>query len=274
MSIIKYLAGLPSPLHTNSLDSFAFATVAADSSKNDSSDRNDEADRLRQHTQREHDDTKRPEPKPEATKEEADDRPNLMLSFQGTRFPFANITSYSQCISEGQTGDLPNAFTIHATLLRPESQGNIYLQNVQNMHDTLARPLISHNYLRASSDINKMIEAIKLARKVGESPHFDGVRGRELFPGPSVKTDEQIEDYLRRSSCHFYGTFVGTCRMGCGAEDKMAVVDTELKVINTDRLRVVDASVIPELITGFPHSTVAAIAEKAADLIKDHYKLH
>jgi len=191
-----------------------------------------------------------------------------MFSLQDARFPFACVGSYTNSVSDGQAGKLPDAFTIHTTLLQPKSSRKGRVEICSSY--PFLPPTVSHGYLSHEEDIKKMVQAIKLARKIVQSKDFDSIRGKELLPGPSVKSDKDIELYIRRSACHFFGTIVGTCKIGT---DEDAVVDTSLRVRKTKNLRVVDASVIPSLTTGFNHSTVAAIAEKAADIIKEQCKL-
>eukprot|EP00471_Norrisiella_sphaerica_P000023 CAMPEP_0184479964 /NCGR_PEP_ID=MMETSP0113_2-20130426/1474_1 /TAXON_ID=91329 /ORGANISM="Norrisiella sphaerica, Strain BC52" /LENGTH=605 /DNA_ID=CAMNT_0026858141 /DNA_START=242 /DNA_END=2059 /DNA_ORIENTATION=- len=245
-SLATYALGLSSPLLSNTMEGFAFTksnVYSGDESKTESTGS-----------------IKRRLIK--------DERPDLMFSLQSARFPFACVGSYTDCISDSQSGELPNAMTIHATLLRPQSKGSVRIRCANAFNS----PLIFHNYLSDSVDMKHMIAAIKRARKIVQSSAFDDVRGKEVLPGPSVQTDEEIEDYIRKSSCHFFGTLVGTCKMGA-ADDENAVVDCQLRVRKVGRLRVVDASVIPAPVSGFNHATVAAIAEKAADLIKEEYKL-
>lgn len=232
-SVVRFLLGMTSPLHTNTLDSFAFTHL-------------DEKKDAKMNA----------------------DRPQIMYTLQSTRFPFACVGSYTDTVEDGAKGGLPNAFTIHVTLLKPKSRGTIKLGGLNPSHP----PAISHNYLSEPDDIKAMISAIKNARMIAKSNVFDGFRVEELLPGPSVESDDDIEKYLRKSSCHFFGTLVGTCKMG-SPDDSMAVVDTDLKVIKTRKLRVIDASVMPTPISGFNHATVAAIAEKAADLIKNEHRL-
>ena len=90
---------------------------------------------------------------------------------------------------------------------------------------------------------------------------------QELLPGPAVQTDAELRQYIRESACHFFGNLVGTCRMSADPADADAVVDAECKVRGLDRLRVVDASIIPRLLCGQPNACVIALAEKAATMI-------
>ena len=93
---------------------------------------------------------------------------------------------------------------------------------------------------------------------------YDRYRKRELDPGPDVRTDAEIDDYLRRATVNDFHP-VGTCRMGT---DRMAVVDPTLKVHGIEGLRVVDASVMPTIVGANTNATTIMIGEKAADMIR------
>ena len=109
------------------------------------------------------------------------------------------------------------------------------------------------------------IEAIHCSRKLIEQPAFDELRGEELAPGKDVQTDEEILDFVAREGESAYHPSC-TCKMG-HESDPMAVVDSELKVIGIEGLRVVDASVMPYVTNGNLYAPVMMIGEKAADMI-------
>ena len=98
-------------------------------------------------------------------------------------------------------------------------------------------------------------------------PAFSQYLGEEIYPGPNVKTDEQIEDYIK-NTVHTSNALVGTCKMG---NDRMSVVSAQLKVHGVDGLRVVDASVMPKIPGGQTGAPVFMIAEKAASIIKTQW---
>lgn len=148
---------------------------------------------------------------------------------------------------------------LHACQLRPESRGYVSL----NSADPLAAPLIRPNFLSAEKDLEVMVEAVKIARKIFAAEIFKPIRGEEFLPGPAVITDADIAAYIRRSGESIYHP-VGTCKMGV---DDKAVVDPQLRVKGVQKLRVVDASVMPTLIGGNTNAATIMIAEKAADLI-------
>jgi choline dehydrogenase len=155
-----------------------------------------------------------------------------------------------------------DGFTFHVCQLRPESRGRIGLKS----SDPLADPAIFAGYLSAEEDRRAVREGVKMMRDVAAQAAFDPYRGPEYAPGAAVKTDAEIDAWIRRTAETIYHP-VGTCRMGA-AGDPMAVVDGELKVQGISGLRVVDASVMPTLVGGNTNAPTIMIAEKAADLIR------
>ncbi len=151
-------------------------------------------------------------------------------------------------------------FTGLVVLTHPQNIGSVSLRS-PNPKDA---PIIRLNYLQSQSDVQKLINAIKLMRKLFHTSAFDEFRGREVAPGDDVTSDEALEAYIRET-CGTVFHPVGTCKMG---NDPMAVVDPELRVYGVEGLRVVDASIMPTIITGHTNAPTIAIGEKAADLIK------
>jgi len=155
-----------------------------------------------------------------------------------------------------------DGFTFHVCQLRPESRGRVGLRSA----DPLADPAIFANYLSAEEDRRAIREGVKMMRDVAAQAAFDPYRGPEYAPGEGVRTDAEIDAWIRRTAETIYHP-VGTCRMGV-AGDAMAVVDGELKVQGLAGLRVVDASVMPTLVGGNTNAPTIMIAEKAADMIR------
>ena len=155
-----------------------------------------------------------------------------------------------------------DGFTFHVCQLRPESRGRVGLKSA----DPLADPAIFANYLSAEEDRRAIREGVKMMREVAAQAAFDPYRGAEFAPGPDVRTDAEIDAWVKRTAETIYHP-VGTCRMGA-AGDPMAVVDAELKVQGIAGLRVVDASVMPTLVGGNTNGPTIMIAEKAADMIR------
>ncbi|WP_411288206.1 choline dehydrogenase [Phenylobacterium sp.] len=155
-----------------------------------------------------------------------------------------------------------DGFTFHVCQLRPESRGRVSLKSA----DPLADPAIFANYLSAEEDRRAMREGVKMMRDVAAQNAFDAYRTSEHAPGAEVKTDAQIDAWIRQTAETIYHP-VGTCRMGA-AGDPMAVVDGELKVQGLAGLRVIDASVMPTLVGGNTNAPTIMIAEKIADAIR------
>jgi choline dehydrogenase len=154
-----------------------------------------------------------------------------------------------------------DGFSIHVCQLRPESRGRIGLASA----DPLADPAIFANYLATDEDRRALREGAKMTRELAGQAGLKEIAGDEEFPGPDVKTDADIDAWIRRAAETIYHP-VGTCRMG-RAGDPMAVVDGSLRVQALEGLRVIDASVMPTLVGGNTNAPTIMIAEKAADMI-------
>ncbi|MCB1739835.1 MAG: GMC family oxidoreductase N-terminal domain-containing protein, partial [Gammaproteobacteria bacterium] len=143
---------------------------------------------------------------------------------------------------------------------RPASRGQIHIKSP----DSRAAPAISPNFLSDSLDCDATVAALKLSRQIFNSSALDRFRDFEDLPGAQVQSDDEWLDYARSNGSTVYHC-VGTCKMG---SDPRAVVDSTLKVHGLSGLRVVDASIMPILVSANTNATVYMIAEKAADLIK------
>jgi 4-pyridoxate dehydrogenase len=144
----------------------------------------------------------------------------------------------------------------------PESRGFITLASA----DAEQAPRIHMDMLSTEKDIAAARRGIRLARDIFNEPSVRPFLEREIAPGPDAQTDRDLDDYIRRTATTVYHP-LGTCRMGDDSVDS-AVVDTSLKVKGMDRLRVVDASVMPDLVGGNINASVIMIAERAADVIR------
>jgi len=143
--------------------------------------------------------------------------------------------------------------------LRPESRGHIRIKSP----DATVYPSILANYLSDSLDQEVAVAGLRWCRKIAEQPALATYIDHEMNPGPDFQTDEQILDFARMTGSTLYHP-VGTCQMGAGPR---AVVDTQLRVHGVEGLRVIDASVMPRLVSGNTNAPTIMIAEKAADLI-------
>ncbi|WGM39832.1 Oxygen-dependent choline dehydrogenase [Caulobacter sp. NIBR1757] len=155
-----------------------------------------------------------------------------------------------------------DGFTFHVCQLRPESRGTVGLRSADPFDD----PTIFANYLAAEEDRRAMREGVKIAREAAHQAALDPYRGEEFSPGKDVKTDADIDAWIKRTGETIYHP-VGTCRMGA-AGDPLAVVDGELRVQGVSGLRVIDASVMPTLVGGNTNAPTIMVAEKASDMIR------
>jgi len=152
-----------------------------------------------------------------------------------------------------------SAFTASVCQLRPYSRGHVRISGP----DPLAYPRIQANYLSDPRDHTVAVGGIKVARRIAAAPALAGRIESEFVPGAQYQTDAELLDAARRFSQSIYHP-AGTCKMG---NDPMAVVDDRLRVHGLGRLRVVDASIMPELVSGNTNAPTIMIAEKAADMI-------
>jgi choline dehydrogenase len=181
----------------------------------------------------------------------------------GVKHPDVQLTFMPLAIKPGTSESVPgHAFQVHIDLMRPTSLGHVRLRS----SDPAERPEIVFNYLATERDRIDMRNAAHRVRELIEQPAFDGIRGEEIAPGVDVTTDEEIDTWNRQTMETGYHA-AGTCRMG-PADDPTAVVDTELRVHGVDGLRVVDASIMPHVVSGNTNAPTVMIAEKASDLIR------
>ncbi|MDQ0317419.1 GMC family oxidoreductase [Amorphus orientalis] len=154
----------------------------------------------------------------------------------------------------------PDGFAIRVVAVRPESRGRVTLASA----DPTAAPLIHQNFLSAERDWESLRAGFRIARKIAGQKAMAPFVEAEFFPGPGCESDAEIDEHIRNTSITVHHP-AGTCRMGADAE---SVVDPDLRVRGVDGLRVVDASVMPDLPGGNINAGVLAIAEKGADLIR------
>jgi choline dehydrogenase len=154
--------------------------------------------------------------------------------------------------------DFPS-MTIACYQLRPESLGSIHIRSP----DPRAHPAIRFNFLADPIDQRTMVDGFRMMRKIVDAPPMDVYRDSEHSPGPSVRSDTEILDWIRANSQTAYHP-VGTCRMGPGAN---TVVDDRLKVHGLEGLRVADASIFPTMPSGNTNAPSIMVGEKAADIL-------
>ncbi len=163
-------------------------------------------------------------------------------------------------VDHGRKTVLGHGHSCHVCVLRPRSRGSVRLES----KDPTAAPLIDPNFLADRDDTERLIRGFRLLRNILGQPALQVDGSREFKTSARAQTDLQIEQFIRNHADTEYHP-VGTCRMGSGPD---AVVDAELRVHGLQGLRVVDASIMPNLISGNTNAPVIMIAEKAADMIK------
>jgi choline dehydrogenase-like flavoprotein len=177
------------------------------------------------------------------------DRPDVQFVFQPAARPRPNFPL-----------PIGHGFAISPVSLYPKSRGTVTLQGA----DPHLAPAIDPALLSADEDILPLIRAIRLARRILGAGNFARYQATEIQPGAAVQSDAEIAEFIRASSYTVHHQ-VGTCRMG---EHPEAVVDSQLRLRGIERLRVVDASVMPLVIGGNTNAVAVMIAEKGADLIR------
>jgi choline dehydrogenase-like flavoprotein len=176
-------------------------------------------------------------------------RPDLQLHFV-----------VGKLVDHGRKTVFGHGYSCHVCLLRPQSRGSVQLAS----RDPAAAPLIDPNFLGDADDLQRMVRGFKIMRRILSQSVLAGFGGRELPASAGAKSDEQIEAFIRSRADTIYHP-AGSCRMGNGALD---VVDAKLQVHGVAGLRVVDASIMPRLVSGNTNAPTIMIAEKAADMIK------
>ena len=149
--------------------------------------------------------------------------------------------------------------TLGVAQLRPESAGSIHIRSA----DPMAAPVIRPNFLSAQVDRDSLIGGMRMARHIVGQPALRPYIASETSPGMEVQTDEQWLDFARRNGQTIYHP-IGTCRMGA---DPAAVTDPRLRVHGLEGQRVVDASVMPRMVSGNTQAAVMMVAERGAEMI-------
>jgi choline dehydrogenase-like flavoprotein len=169
-------------------------------------------------------------------------------------------------VNHGRTTVLGHGYSCHVCVLRPKSRGSVRLAS----SDPLAHPLIDPGYLSHRDDLDRMVAGFKIMRRVLGQAALTSLGGTESAKSADAHTDQEIEQFVRNNADTIYHP-VGTCRMGRGPLD---VVDAELRVHGIAGLRVVDASIMPRIVSGNTNAPTIMIAEKASDLIKAVWQSH
>jgi choline dehydrogenase len=175
--------------------------------------------------------------------------PDLQFFFGGFLFPELLAKS-----GEGMRG-----MTLCPVIAQPHSVGSVSLRS----SDPLDMPVIRANFLTSDRDVDVLVKGIALGRELFQTRAFDDMRGEEVRPGPHVRSQKELRQYIR-NTCNTDWHPSCSCRMG---HDVMAVVDPQLRVREVRGLRVADASVMPSIISGNINGVCVMIGEKAADMI-------
>ena len=176
------------------------------------------------------------------------DHPNIQFHF----FP-------SLVINHGLENPDKHAFQFHASPNRPTSRGWVKLRS-SNPNDM---PLIQFNYLETEEDRKQMRDCAKISRKIFSQKSIQEYLGKEIRPGVNIQNDDELDEVIRNTSETAYHPSC-TNKMGT---DNMSVVDPETKVYGISKLRVVDSSILPDIVSGNLNASTVMIAEKASDMI-------
>ena len=161
---------------------------------------------------------------------------------------------------DGTSPQLCHGYQVHVGPMRPTSRGYIQLRS----NNPMEGPKITFNYMETDQDKNEMREGIKLTREILAQPSFQSFAGKELSPGEGVQSDAEIDAFVRKNGESAYHPAC-SCRMG---NDEQSVVNSKGKVHGMENLRIVDASIMPSIISGNLNAPTIMMAEKIADDIR------
>jgi len=184
------------------------------------------------------------------------DRPDLMMHYGSVPFDMHTLRQGYPTTENG--------FCLTPNVTHARSRGTVRLRS----RDFRDKPMVDPRYFTdpEGHDMRVMVAGIRKAREIVSQPAMAEWAGRELYPGQDAQTDEEIQDYIKRTHNTVYHP-AGTVRMGA-ADDAMSPLDPQLRVKGVKGLRVADASVMPELVTVNPNITTMMIGERCADLIR------
>lgn len=180
--------------------------------------------------------------------------PDLQFHILPATMDLEQLMAVQKMVLEREPG-----LTLAPCQLRPESRGHVRIRSA----DPEAHPMIVANYLSDPLDQQVAVAGLKWARRIAAQPALAGLIAHELNPGAALASDAHLLDFAKAAGTTIYHP-VGTCRMG---GDAAAVVDTDLRVNGVQGLRVVDASIMPRLVSGNTNAPTIMIAEKAVDAI-------
>lgn len=187
----------------------------------------------------------------------AGSQPDLQMRFLAAKALGPDgMTTFTQFRN---TKKLEDGYSFQSIACRAKSKGRVSLAS-SNTH---VKPMIEGGYLSDSDDLITLREGIKLGRKLGNHPDWAEYLGTEVFPGPGVQSDAEIDEYIK-NTLHTSNALTGTCKMGTG---KDSVVGPDLRVHGVNGVRVADSSVIPVIPGGQTATPTVMVAERAANFI-------
>jgi 4-pyridoxate dehydrogenase len=182
------------------------------------------------------------------------------LEVPDIEFMFHAVPPATRLWFPGIVSPYKDGYGIRPTLLHPYSRGEILLRS----KDPQDHPRIIFNFFDDPRDLPKLREGFRRAREVGESAAMAPYREKEVSPGPDCNSDDEIDAYIRRTALTAHHP-ASTCKMG---SDDTCVVDPQCRVRGIENLRVVDASIMPDLVSAHLNAAVIMIADKASDIIR------
>ena len=186
----------------------------------------------------------------------------FLRSRAGVRQPDLQLTFMPLAIKPGTVDDVGmHSFQVHIDLMRPKSLGRVAIRSA----DPVVAPSIRFNYLADPQDVRDLRTSVQLTREILAQSALAPYRGEELNPGDGIQSDADIDAWVRRGVETCYHP-VGTCRMG--PDPRGAVVDAECRVHGVVGLRVIDASIMPAIVSGNTNAPTIMIAEKMSDRLR------
>ncbi|MCC2098715.1 MAG: GMC family oxidoreductase N-terminal domain-containing protein [Hyphomicrobiales bacterium] len=182
------------------------------------------------------------------------------LDVPDIEFMFHTVPPATRLWFPGIVSPYKDGYGIRPTLLHPHSRGEILLRS----SDPQDHPRILFNFFSDPRDLPKLREGFRRAREVGEAAAMAPYREKEVSPGPDCRSDDEIDAYIRRTALTAHHP-ASTCKMG---SDDSCVVDPECRVHGIENLRVVDASIMPDLVSAHLNAATIMIADKASDIIR------
>ena len=182
------------------------------------------------------------------------------LAVPDVEYMFPGSPPYAHMWMPGIKEAYADAFGIRPAIMHPDSRGKVWLRSA----DPRDPPRIIFNCYSAPNDLPTQREGFRRGREIAMQKPMDKYRGNEIAPGPNVKSDADIDAYIRKTTLTVHHP-AGSCLMGTGPD---TVLDPQMRVRGIDSLRVVDASAMPDMVTAHINACVLMMAEKASDMIR------